>query len=214
MTHPTSKQLSDFLDRELAPAEQAELEAHLAGCGECAALMGELRRVIARAEALEERPPRADLWPGVAAAIGAIPPAPRRIAFSIPQLLAAGIALVVITGVMVRWLSRERRSVVAEIAQPAVPPVLPAGARIAAHGYADAIRELEAELAQGRGRLDTATVRVLEDNLALVDRAIQEAQRALAADPGNAYVSGHLARTRLRKLGLLRQATALTHVSS
>jgi anti-sigma factor RsiW len=205
--------LSDFLDRELSPTEQAEVEAHLAECGACATLLGELRRVIARAEALEERPPRADLWPGVAAAIGATPAVRRRISFSIPQLLAAGIALVVLTSMAAGFLLRGRARAVAGREAPA-PTVVLAGAQVPSGGYAGAVAELEAELARGRGRLDTATVRVLQDNLALVDRAIGEAERALAADPGNAYVSGHLARTRLRKLGLLRQATALTHVTS
>lgn len=213
MTHPTSQYLSDFLDRGLTAVEQAAVEAHLLECGECAALVRELRRVIARAEALEERPPRADLWPGVAAAIGAAPVTRRRVAFSIPQLIAAGVALVVVTGVTVGLLLRDHTPAVAATgSDQAGPSVQLVGAR--SRGYAGAIAELEAELARGRGRLDTTTVRVLEDNLALVDRAIREAERALAADPGNAYVSGHLARTRLRKLGLLRQATALTHVTS
>ena len=213
MTHPTSQQLSEYLDRELSATELAEVEAHLADCAACATLLGELRRVMARAAALEERPPKADLWPGVAAAIGALPAQPRRIAFSIPQLLAAGFALVVITSMTVGYLLRGQLEPRAPgRVTPAGPPMLQAGAP--SHRYANAVAELERELARGRGQLDTATVRVLGDKLALVDRAIAEAEQALAADPGNAYVSGHLARIRLRKLGLLRQATALTHAAS
>ena len=76
--------------------------------------------------------------------------------------------------------------------------------------YEAAIRELQSELEAGRGRLDSTTVGVVEDKLRLIDRAILEAERALAADPANGYLTGHLTQTRMRKLDLLRRATALT----
>ena len=58
-------QLSDYLDDELAPAERAAVEAHLASCHECSGTLEELRGVVARAAALPARPPAAELWPGV-----------------------------------------------------------------------------------------------------------------------------------------------------
>lgn len=69
-------------------------------------------------------------------------------------------------------------------------------------------------LAAGRNTLDSGTVRVLEQNLALIDRAIGDAQRALAADPGNAYLNAHLARTMRQKLDLLRHAATLAAAQS
>jgi len=75
--------------------------------------------------------------------------------------------------------------------------------------YAAAVARLERVLAQGRGRLDTATVRVIEKNLGIIDRAIRDAQSALAADPANSYLNLHLAQEMRRKLELLRQAAAL-----
>jgi hypothetical protein len=68
---------------------------------------------------------------------------------------------------------------------------------------------LEAEVAAGGGRLDSVTVRIVRNKLLLIDRAILEAERALAADSGSTYLHGHLTQTRLRKLDLLRQAAAL-----
>ena len=64
---------------------------------------------------------------------------------------------------------------------------------------------------QGRDRLDPRTYEVLERNLRTIDRAIDEARRALEADPGNVYLNNHLAGARQRKLALLRRATALVH---
>src|SRR2546428_203798 len=82
--------------------------------------------------------------------------------------------------------------------------------------YETTVAELQGALVEGRrtGRLDSTTVRILERNLATIDTAIAQARRALAADPGSAYLNHHLADTMRRKLELLRQATALTGTQS
>jgi hypothetical protein len=76
------------------------------------------------------------------------------------------------------------------------------------------VDDLERVLAEGRGRLDTATVRVLEQNLAIIDRAIAQARRAVAADSSNLYLNSHLAETMRRKIDLLRQAATLVSAAS
>jgi anti-sigma factor RsiW len=214
MMHPAEERLSDLLDDTLADDERAALQAHLDSCAECAALLDELRRVVSRARALEDRSPRHDLWPGVAAAIGASLPVRRRFAFSLPQLLAAGIALMVMSGGTVALALRARapRPATAAVGSPAALPsgeVTAAATTPAEHGYDAAVRELSQELAAGHGRLDSTTVRVVQQKLQLIDRAIAEAERALAADPGNSYLHGHLTQTRMRKLELLRRAARL-----
>ncbi len=106
------------------------------------------------------------------------------------------------------WWLAERRP---PVARP-VPAVAPGPTPIPAAAEADydrAVADLERVLAAGRGTLDTATVRVLERNLAIIDRAIADARRALAADPASAYLNAHLARTLRLKLDLLRRAAAL-----
>ena len=100
--------LSEYVDGELAATELRELEAHLAECEECAESLGQLRRVVERTKSLEDRPPAADLWPGIAARIGAAPAGgevtqiaglgKRRFSFSVPQLAAASVALMVLSG--------------------------------------------------------------------------------------------------------------------
>jgi hypothetical protein len=85
---------------------------------------------------------------------------------------------------------------------------------LAEQKYDAAVAELEQVLQQGRGTLDTTTVHVLERNLALIDRAIADARRALAADPHNAYLNAHLAGTMRRKIDLLRQAAAIVAARS
>ena len=82
-------------------------------------------------------------------------------------------------------------------------------------GRADsAIADLERVLAEQRGHLDTATVRILEQNLALIDRAIEQARSALSKDPSDPYLNDHLARTMRTKIEVLRRAADLAAARS
>lgn len=75
--------------------------------------------------------------------------------------------------------------------------------------YDATIAELQRVLAEERDRLDPKTVKVLETNLAIIDKAVGEARRAVAADPSNVYLRNHLASVMKRKADLLRQATLI-----
>jgi len=227
MNDQWTDRLSEYLDDELSSAEVTALEAHLGACASCRATLDELRRVVARARALDDRPPATDLWPGIATGIGLAPGAHpvvslgqrrvrRRLSFTVPELAAAAIALAILSGGAAWLLLRGSKAV--PMATTATPAPMPMLVNTGAHGtnarYAAAVADLERALEQGRGRLDTATVRVIEKNLSIIDRAIREAQSALAADPGNAYLNLHLAEQMRRKLELLRRANALAGARS
>lgn len=209
MTHPQSERWSDYIDGELPLAEARELDNHLELCGECRRLLDELRSVVARAGALEDRPPRADLWPRVSAQIGV---SRRRFAFSMPELLAAGIALMLISGGGVAYLLRD--GVGASVASTRSKAGSVLRTVSTGDGYDVAIGRLQLAFSKGRGSLDGATTRVIEEKLALIDQAILDAERAVAADPGSEYLRAHLTRSRLTKLDLLRRATELTRTIS
>jgi anti-sigma factor RsiW len=215
MSDQWTDRLSEYLDGELKGSERALLEAHLERCEDCQETLAGLRRVVTRARSLEDRPPSADLWAGVAQRIGAqqsvTPAARRRLTFSVPQLLAAGIALALLSASGAWMLHPAVQTVAVQPASPgpADATVTPVGAPSAIRSYDAAVSDLERLLEQGRGRLDTATVRVLEQNLAIIDRAIADARRAVAADSANVYLNTHLAETMRRKVDLLRQAAAL-----
>jgi anti-sigma factor RsiW len=223
--------LSEYLDDELPAAERAALEGHLADCAGCRAVLVELGAVVARAGALDERPPREELWSGIAARIGSPVAArrlggaaserfggpARRLAFSMPQLAAAAAVLLVVGG-SAGWLAGPMLrggDAVPVVANAPLAPVAPAGpAGPATYGDADpamaaVVEELEAVLESGRGRLSPSTIRTLEANLAIIDTAIGEAQRAVAGDPGNAYLQTHLADVMRRKVTLLQRAASL-----
>ena len=229
MTDIWTDRLSEYLDGELSAEERTELEDHLRHCVTCGAALADLKRIVRRARALDDRQPERDLWPGIAARIG-VPAAaatdageirlagrtPRRWTFSLPQLAAAGIALMALSGAAA-WLLHPAGTAVVVTRQPSPPVVVPVAAgpaRPAERSYDVAVAELQQVLTQNRGRLDTTTVRVIEQNLATIDRAIAQAQRAVAADSANIYLNSHLAETMRRKLELLRQAAALVSAVS
>jgi anti-sigma factor RsiW len=256
--------LSEFLDGELAADEHRAVEAHLRGCADCAAVLADLKRVIARAQqaGAAARPPSADLWTGIAARIddqrrgtadigrsakalehgakaSAVADAAadrsatvttfaakgaRRVSFTLPQLAAAAALIAAVSGgvvwsVVERAASRSRDQVAVSAPAAAATDPSPDAAdtvdRIAPVGMADAqydaaVADLEGALKQGRGRLDAATIAIVEHNLQIIDQAIDQARQALVADPANTYLSGHLVEARRRKLDLLRRAAALT----
>ena len=119
--------LSDYLDGELPGDEREAVESHLAGCAPCRIALEDLRRVIARARSIQPRPPHQDLWAGIAERIEARPASAkvtplhaseaqrpvrmpsRRISFSLPQLAAAAVLLMALSGGVV-WLIVSRPS--------------------------------------------------------------------------------------------------------
>jgi anti-sigma factor RsiW len=229
MTDIWTDRLSEYLDGDLPATERSAIEDHLRHCVACGAALADLKRIVRRARALDDRAPERDLWPGIATRIGVSTGAPgvateirfagrmrRRWAFSLPQLAAAGIALMAVSGAAA-WLLHPGATtlVLAPLpTQPLAMPVAAGSARPAARSYDLAVAELQQVLTQNRSRLDTTTVRVIQQNLATIDRAIAQAQRAVAADSANIYLNSHLAETMRRKLELLRQAAALVSAAS
>ena len=233
-----SERLSAYLDGELKGGDRTRLEAHVAQCAACAVALAELGEVVAQARSLEDRPPASDLWPAIESQLAprGVAAGPergtivegsrwwgRRFELALPQLAAAA-ALLVLLSAGVMWLVV--RGPVLPGRAPSGGPVAqvpsrasqPAGGGLEAAAvsagldnprYDAAVAELEQALADGRGKLDPRTLAVVEHNLQIIDSAIADAQRAVAADPGNTWLRSHLAATMKRKVDLLRSATML-----
>lgn len=210
MNDQWTNRLSEYLDGELDREEQGGLEAHLETCAECRVTLADLRQVVARAKSLQDTEPATDLWSGIARQIRRerIPDRRdrldrRRFSLTVGQLLAASITLVLLsTGGA--WLAF-KPDAVALTPRPGTP-ITP----VSWTSRTDlAVAELQETLTRNESRLDTATVRVVRQNLAVIDRAIAEARGALQNDPGNTYLNLHLANTMRRKVELLRRVNAL-----
>src|SRR5687768_2679620 len=63
--------LADYLDETLEPWVRTAIEEHLVGCARCTALAHELRNIARETAALPALLPERDVWPKVAARIGA-----------------------------------------------------------------------------------------------------------------------------------------------
>jgi len=224
MSEHLNQLLSSYVDEDVSAVERMRIEAHLAQCEQCRADVEGLRRVVRRAATLDDRPPQRDLWAGIAERIGSpdtsdvVPFAPRRrrFAFTVPQLAAAAAVLVALSaggaGLLMRSGADSTTASATDRGGNAVLVNATPEAQISA-GYDAPIRELQQTLQQRRGQLDTATVRVIEQSLSVIDAAIRQARAALAKDPNNTYLNGHLQRALDRKLDLLRQAATLPVVS-
>lgn len=81
-------------------------------------------------------------------------------------------------------------------------------------GYDQALEDLQTVVEQGRGVLDPETVRVLEENLATIDNAIQQAKDALERDPGSLVLQRLLSENLRRKVDLLRHAALAVYANT
>ena len=227
MTHDIwTDRLSEYVDGELDVATARALELHLTGCADCRTIADDLRKVSAHGKALPVLSPGADLWPGIESRIheDAVVPLRSRtrrgLLISWPRLAAAALLLGLASGGAVYGVTRLSQRTPEVASTPMIPPgsgtgivstPVRAGTTVT-ESTADAVSDLEMILASEK--LDSGTVRVLAQNLARIDSAIADAERALAADPSNAYVSRHLASTARRKVELLHLVAGLTQSRS
>jgi hypothetical protein len=219
MADTFTNQLSAYLDDELDHVSRHRLEAHLTACADCAAVLADLRAIVAAAPHYAGRDPGRDLWKDIegrldeaeVVPIGVVRepvrPAVRPPArFGWTALIAASLAMAVVGGGAV-WLALPSTDPVPQLV--VVPPepaqVLPAA--YADRDYAAAVQDLERLLDAGRGRLDSVTVRLVEENLRKIDWALADARAAIQRDPANAYLNRQIAANMRLKLNLLRSAT-------
>jgi len=160
--------------------------------------------------------------------VPAAAPAPRRIEshprwfasvvrLTVPQLAAAGLLIAVLSGGAAWWMLRAPAGGGTPIAANGAGAIDAAPAGDAAFpgegGYETTIADLEQTLEKGQDRLDPETVRVLRENLAIIDAAIADSRRALEADPQSPYLYRHLNQQMQRKVDLLQQATVYAYAS-
>jgi anti-sigma factor RsiW len=209
---PWIDRLSDYLDAGLSVRERAALEKHLATCADCAAVLDELRQVVARGKSLD-RPaePGRDLWPGIARRLSSRPASPAALWLPLswrgwrPQLAAAAILLLACLA-LVALLQRGFEPTARHAS--AGSSSIPARAHEADRDYEKDVATLHRE-ARARLTLDPHLVEVLDENLATLDAAIATYQDALAEEPGDAQLRRRLDAARHRKLEVLQQAVRL-----
>ena len=198
MTHPTEARLNDYADRQLAPDDAAEVAAHIETCAACRERVDAIRALGLRLDALPERiAPRRDLRAGVRERV-AEPPASTRLGARAPWLRAAAVVAGLAGAAAGVWLG---------LAGPPDPPDPILGS------YVQAADDLAATLRTRKTELSPAAVRVLDTELAVVDAAIRELERARAAGTDGDALTRQLESRYRTKLELLRGALALLEES-
>ncbi|HVR69993.1 MAG TPA: zf-HC2 domain-containing protein [Vicinamibacteria bacterium] len=214
------ERLDDYLDGELGEAEFQDIELHLASCAACREEERGRRAVVALAAALPRRrePPR-DLWPAIAGEIAS----PRRFAalsFVDARPAArwtAGLAAAAAV-VLAVWVASREAGPGLETAGPAPRGVArPAAAGGDLDAFAEAEREyqratgeLMALLDARRAALSPGTSAAIDENLAVIDRALAEIRAAREHDPASARLGRLLVTTHQKKIATLRRVLKLT----
>lgn len=197
-------------------------ELHRASCAECTALWAELDQIRAQAARLPLLRPSRDLWPEIENRIGG---ATRRQPVTRPffrrqvvQLAIAASLLVTISSAITWQLASNRDRLGAglsptDLVTGADPEMVEslhlASFQESVTSMDREIAELQALVADRRRLLDPQTINVLETNLRVIDRAIQESRAALMADPASRFLSEQFTRAYNSKLTLLRDAATL-----
>ncbi len=212
------ERLNDYLDDLLTGAERQEVEGHLEDCGVCQETLGAMRSLRQATTALPEslEPPR-DLWPGVRRNL----PGGATILDWLPRsigllagvrwqtgLAAAAIVLAAATTLMFMgpgWYPSGPKGHTRQASGSATLVSL----RSAETDYLRATDDLLAELDRRRDDLSPRDLAVVEENLRVINEAIQEVWTVLEQEPDNQRNVFILTSMYRKKINLLRKAARL-----
>lgn len=209
--------LGDYVDGKLAPDQAAAVESHLEACAVCRGEVASTRSLLDAAAKLPRsiEPPR-DLWSGIAERIdegsagktGKWSFGARTLWSMRYPLAAAAVLLVVASSTLTALLMRERTT--SDGRTPAAASVRPETLSLvsdwrATEGeYLRATLELAEALEAAKDGLAPEVVELIEDNLRIIDSAIQESRAALALEPTNLELIEALMARYEKKLEVLR----------
>lgn len=213
--------LDDLVDGELGEALELEMRAHLEACPECGREERRRRELLGAVASLpREIQPSRDLWPGIARRLRAQSAEPTREHRPRWQvwsgLVAAGVLLVAGTALVTsRLMDLRTQTTHVRPGTPAgfAPAVLTTGLEGPDAEIERAASALRATLESRRGQLAPATLKVVDENLAIIDAALGRLQTAVRKDPGNRALVTLLTATWARKIDLLQTATELARTS-
>lgn len=214
------ERLADYLTDALSASERAAVERHLGSCTRCAGVLASLDAPPAQAAALPVLAPSRDLWAGIASRIEprVLALAERAAPVAHPQrrpvawLAAAAVVLVASTAFITYTITERGTPTI--VASGAPPTVLPGGPIPASNVsmikvYDVQIATLDSIVRLRHNQLDPKTVKVIEKNLKLIDKAIAESRAALLKDPRSRFLNDQLTHVLDQKVGLLRTVALL-----
>ena len=215
MKHLTEVQLNDLADETLAEPDRTAAESHIAACVDCRAELAALQQVLADLHALPAGvAPARDLLADIHSAIEFEPrtelPARWRVRTLWSArwaLAAAAIVLIVATAVITRAMSDGTNAPPSMAGTNPEVQLVSAEQTVLEQKYKTAIDELQNLIDAQRASLPPSTLRLLEENMRLIDAAIRDSRAALQQNPENELINESLWSAYEKKLELLRRAT-------
>ncbi|MCX6572259.1 MAG: zf-HC2 domain-containing protein [Candidatus Aminicenantes bacterium] len=208
--------ISRSIDGELSGRQTARLERHLASCGECRALLEDLRAIAGDAAKLDAPEPSDRVWKGIRAGLTAADLKPAReglgplFGLSLPALRYAGVAalavVLVVSGVIIG--TRLRRQGTPAGSDRGEKYTLAKLDEAEGH-YKAAIKSLSEAFASERGALVPQVAELFDRNLSVIDATIQACRRAVLEEPDDLQARSYLLSAYTEKVTLLDSALDL-----
>jgi len=204
---PFTDLLSDYVDGVLSAAEREKLDAHLAECTDCLALVGDLRSVRREARLLPPIEPPEHVWDSIADRIRTRDISDARRS-SFHTALAVAAALVLGVSLWIAIAPREPDRPYIEDPE-ALADMVTEELRAAESHYENAITGLEQIIAQNKGSLPSELNQTITESLDLIAQTIDESRNAIATNPDSSVAQESLLEAFRRKVSLLRNTVLL-----
>ncbi len=212
-----SSLLSSYVDGDLEAHQVVEVEAHLETCRECHDEVVGLRALAAAVAQLPRSiEPPTDLWPAIDSSLasptvklGLSDQTLRSLRF---PLAAAALALIAVSSLVTALIvgpGEEPRTTSASPALATEGVSFIAQWRRSEDEYLRATLELVESLDASTRQLAPETVELIQQNLQIIDAAIQESRAALAVDPANRDLIQSLSSAYQKKLEVLQQVNGV-----
>ena len=207
--------VDEYVDGALSADTARLVEAHLAVCPVCAAMVADVQTIRSLSASLETHEPPPRVWATLSTVVET--PPRRWSLFSLPpfglqQAAALAMALLMATGL---WWVGGRLTPLPESGRLNIAaPVMTAGVgsvpmQMAEAQYTDAIAGLEQMTNEQQGALDADTIGVVQANLSVIDAAITESRAVLQAEPESEVAQQSLFEALRSKVQLLQDVLAL-----
>lgn len=212
--------ISRTVDGELDPRRAERLERHLAECGDCRALLADLRKIVGGAAGLEGPEPSDEVWKNIRAGLATATLGPRvegapldrrpLFGLSLPAVRYAGAAalalILVVSGIVVgKRLGREDARMSPQEREAYTLAKLDEAER----HYEQAVRALGEAFAAEKGALPPEVAELFDRNLSVIDATIQACRAAVTAEPDDLEARNYLLAAYTRKAALLDSALDL-----